>query len=88
MPSATRELLLPRYSRLCSFVSAQNLIKRLEIILNSYADVTLVSMLGRTLEDGARLHACLVEGQVVILETTRKLEEATNSGFGSESWWK
>jgi hypothetical protein len=56
----------------------------LEIILNSYADVTLVSTLGRTLEGGARLHACLAEGQVVILETTRKSEEAIISDFGFE----
>lgn len=62
----------------------QNLIKRLEIILNSYADVTLVSTLGRTLEDAAKVHACLVEGQMVVLEMTRKSEEATNSDFGFE----
>lgn len=52
--------------------------------MNSCADVTLVSTLGRTLEDGARVHACLVEGQKVILEMTRKSEEATHSDFGFE----
>jgi hypothetical protein len=64
-----------------SFVSVPNLIKRLEITLNFCAVVMRVSMLGQTLEDGARVLAELVtEGREVAVvgkEVTESEEAIT-----------
>lgn len=75
-----------RSTTLCSFVFVPNLTKRLEITLNFCAVVMHVSMLGLTLEDGARVLAELATEReaVVVGKEVARSEETIGWAFGRD----